>query len=79
VACLIELSYIERIDLVEFWQYFYKVSGYQILPSDQQPKLHLKFELAQLHYLIHLRCFMGAALLNFLLGFASISRVSHCP
>jgi len=35
VACLIELSYIERIDLVEFWQYFYKVSGYQILPNNR--------------------------------------------
>jgi len=50
----------------------------QILPSDCELKLHWKFELTLLHYLIYLWCFIGGrgSMLNFLLGFASISRVS---
>ena len=28
------------MDLVEIWQYFYEVAACQILPSDQQSKLH---------------------------------------
>jgi len=45
--------------------------------SDRQPKLHWKFELTRLHYLTYLRYFMaGGSLLNFLVEFASISRVS---
>ena len=70
---------LERTDLVEIWQYFCEVSACQIglLPSDRQSKLHWKFELTRLHYLILPAMLYGeeGVLLNVLLGFASISRM----
>ena len=36
----------ERMYLVEFWQYFYEASTCRILPSNREPKLHGKFEFA---------------------------------
>ena len=45
------------------------------VPSDQQSKLHFWLRTVTF-YLINLRCFIEGGLLNFLIGFASISRMS---